>query len=81
MNYRKLFRIAALAVFLCFVLAMLVEHAEATKGDQSLAAKKGVGGALETTKKKEDDGKGPTKAQMAIGLGSVVVAFIVIKWL
>lgn len=81
MNSHKLVRIAALVVFLCFILAVAVEHAEATKGDQSLAGRKGIGGALQTTKKKDDEGEGPTKTQMAIGLGSVVVAFIVVKWL
>ncbi|MCX5769240.1 MAG: hypothetical protein NTZ09_03035 [Candidatus Hydrogenedentes bacterium] len=89
MDTRRAVRIAALVVLLCFVLALAVEYADAApakagkavkaKGDQSLAQKKGISGSLGT--KKTDETKKATKLQMMIGVGSVFVAFAVIKWL
>jgi hypothetical protein len=86
MDTRRAVRIAALVVLLCFVLALAVEYADAApakagkaKGDQSLAQKKGIAGSLGT--KKTDETKKATKLQMMIGVGSLFVAFAVIKWL
>lgn len=88
MDSRKLVRIVAFAALLCFVLAVAVEIADAaaaekpavkTKGDASLAQKKGIAGSL--GKKELDESKKPSPLQMGIGIGSVFVAFAVIKWL
>ncbi|HUW61195.1 MAG TPA: hypothetical protein VMZ06_09325 [Candidatus Bathyarchaeia archaeon] len=79
MGSRSVVRVAAFVALLCFVLALAVEYADAAKGDQALAQKKGIAGSLGT--KKTDDSKKATKLQMMIGIGSVFVAFAVIKWL
>ena len=86
MNSRRVLKIAACVALLCFVLAVAVEFADAAvgnkaigKGDQALAQKKGVMDSLGS--KKTDESKKPTKLQMMIGVGSVVVAIAVIKWL
>jgi len=87
MDSRSVMRVAAFLVLLCFVLALAVEYADAAaakpskpaKGDQALAQKRGIAGSLGT--KKTDESKKATKLQMMIGIGSVFVAFAVIKWL
>lgn len=77
MNRPKLAKMAALVVLLCFTLALVTEYVEAAKGDQAIAQKQGI--AL--GEKKTDESKKPSKLQMAIGVGSLFVAFAVIKWL
>lgn len=51
-----------------------------TSADKNIAQKRGVSGALQTTKP-EDESDGPTKLQMAIGVGSIFVMIAVLKWL
>ena len=86
MDARRAVRIAALCIALAVVMCLVVNQAYAAKGvgggtggDKSLASKTGMG-ALDGAKK-ETTGKSPSKAQMMIGVGSLVVAIIVIKWL
>lgn len=67
MDSRKIARIAICALLLCLILAAVIETAEAGPAGQ-----KG---------QTQPDSKSPTKAQMMLGVGSVIVAIIVLKWL
>ena len=75
---------------MCLTLGMVpgTVHAQtdtdASKAiDKDLATKKGVRNSLAGGKKDDDeeDERKPSKAQMALGLGSFVVMIIVVKWL
>lgn len=86
--------LAALALCLIASLAIGVmtpdTHAQLKTGDSDAsrsvdkdrATKRGVSGAL-ADGSEEDlvEGDGPTKLQMALGLGSIPVMIIVVKWL
>ncbi len=87
MNVKKLVATAALcALLLLFIgIAAPAAHAQndsdaAKTVDKQIAQRKGVSGSLASGKIAEE-GSGPTKSQMAIGIGSCVVMIIVVKWL
>ncbi len=73
----------ALCLFAGFATATFVDVASAaekksTKAmDKNKATKRGVKGALAESKDKE----GPSSLQIGVGVGSVFVAYAVVKWL
>ena len=69
------------ALFLClFVAGMLLTSGDCqAAGNQDIMQKKGVGGIFEG--KGMDDERAPSKLQMALGIGSIFVMIIVVKWL
>ncbi len=81
--------LCATLVVLCLTMGMMPEmvyaqgDSDATKAiDRDSATKKGVRNSLASGKKDDDDdGLNPTKAQMALGIGSFIVMIIVVKWL
>ena len=83
MNSRRLWATVALCLLVCLVMAFFVEQAQAaetTKGDKDLAKKRGISDSLANTKGKTEDDRMPSKFQMGIGIGSIFVAFIVVKF-
>jgi hypothetical protein len=78
------------AIVLCLVLCVAIgamttdAHAQDSKQtksfDKGAAGKKGVGASL-ASGDGEDDGEGPSKLQMGLGVGSIFVMIIVVKWL
>jgi len=86
MNKKVLLIVMAMCLALCCLAIVGTDTAyaqEDTKeGDKNLASKQGLG-ALESDpkSKKEDEGKGPNKVQMAVGVGSLFVMIAVMKWL
>lgn len=89
MTTQKLLALCTLCAILCLALGMFahVAHAQndsnaAKDFDKVTARKTTVGEALSTEEPtKKGDKSGPTPVQMAIGVGSVIVAIIVVKWL
>ena len=87
MTITKLLVIVAVCLVLCLVIGVAVTPAEAAKpakkdGDKNLASRQGVGGALQTNATEDEgDSKGPSKLQMAVGVGSIFVMIAVVKWL
>ncbi len=89
MNNNRIWAVVALIVIACFATMVFTDLAHAQQGakdtksakgsDKKVATRTGVSGALA-----DGDGKdleGPTKTQMAIGFGSIVVMIAVMKWL
>lgn len=95
MKTRRFFAILGLCVLLCLMVGMMAEpvYAQVKKvagaaglggdvgagGDRNIGMKQGLevlGGS-----KKLDPNRVPGKAKIAVGLGSVVVAIAVVKWL
>lgn len=87
MVVKSLLAIALICVALCICMAGFTDiaHAQdssdAKSSDKKVSQKRGVSGSLAGPK--EDDGEpaGPNSVQVALGVGSCVVAFIVFKWL
>ncbi len=83
MNASKLAKIAVLCIVLCLVIGLFVDqvHAQRAKsGDRDLASKQG----LDSLKGSKDSGNNKptaTRTQMMIGIGSIFVMIIVVKWL
>lgn len=70
------------ALFLCMFLAALLLMADdcyAAGNNKEIMQKKGVGGVFEG--KGLDKDRTPSKLQMGLGIGSIFVAFAVVKWL
>jgi len=84
MNGKRWLAGALVCAMLCAMFLLVVDQAYAARGvgdlDRELGQRRGVSGALASTKK-EDEGKGPTKFQMFLGLGSIFVMIAVVKWL
>ncbi len=88
MTIQKVIAILGLCAILCLTIGIFVDNAhaqgdsKATKRvDKGIAEKKGVAASLKTVKKGDEVPKRATPVQMAIGIGSCFVAFIVVKWL
>lgn len=85
MTRKKLLAVLTLCAMMLLMVGLTSEAAyaqdsAATKSvDKNVANRRGVSDSL--AKKKEDDGKGPNKTQMAVGIGSIFVMIIVMKWL
>ena len=74
------------AVLAAAMLAVVLEEAHAAGGgtsnlDKGMAEKRGIAGSLASGSKDEDEETGPTKLQMALGVGSIFVMIAVVKWL
>ncbi len=83
MDRKKVLCALALCVALCVALAMWTELASAQRGDlgmdKELATKKGVGGSL--ANKEFDKNKLPGRWKISFGIGSIVLAIAVVKYL
>ena len=87
MTIQKVLAILGLCAMACLAVGIFVDNAhaqgdsKATKRvDKGIANKRGVSDSLKTVNKDEAP-KRATPVQMAIGIGSCFVAFIVVKWL
>ena len=69
MAAKRILVLCAAVVVCCFTIGMLADEAHAQSDSDSAKAID------------KDAGPGPTKLQMAVGIGSCVVAFVVMKWL
>ena len=88
MDAKRIFALCALLLIFCLAMGTFVELADAqqtgkkTQGlDKKLATKRGISDSLASGKDDEDTGDGPSRLQIGVGLGSFVVAYIVVKWL
>ncbi len=87
MNAQKLLALGALCAILCLAVGLIAQPAHAQDSDaaksfdKDTANKRGVSESLADGPASEDVVEGPTTLQMAIGIGSVVVMIIVVKWL
>lgn len=87
MNPKKLLALAALCALVVLFGGLMSEpvyaqgdSGAARKVDKEVAQRRGVSGSLAKGKIAEE-GSGPNKTQMAVGIGSCVVMIIVVKWL
>ncbi len=76
MTAKRIIVLCAALVLLCFALGSQSDDVYA-QGAKGLVTQKGLASG------NPNEGKGvpPTKTQMALGFGSVVVMIIVVKWL
>ena len=80
---KRIAAVLALCFFVGFGTVTFVDVASAQDKkpaktiDKKKATKRGVKGALAEAEEKE----GPSKIQMGVGFGSVIVAYAVVKWL
>ena len=88
MTVKRVLAVCAVCAILCMTLGIFSQVADAQDSsaaksvDRDLAMRRGVSGSLASgDKQDEDKGKGPTKPQMAVGIGSFIVMIIVVKWL
>lgn len=88
MNTHKLLAIMGLCVMSCLCVAMFTpvtfaqDSKEIKKNDKNSATKFGVEDSLASGDDDDEDPSGkPTKFQMGLGLGSIPVAYIVMKYL
>ena len=88
MNARHIIVLILLAVAMSLVLTLAISdeaYAQTEDGtadkthDKKQASKRGVGDSL--AEGRETEGEGPTRVQMALGIGSFIVMIIVVKWL
>ena len=89
MSVKRFFALCALCVIFCFTFGLVSDLAYAQTDsdsakaiDKDRATKKGIRNSLASgNDDDEEDDRTPTKPQMALGIGSVIVAYIVFKWL
>ena len=90
MTVKRMLALCAVLVILCLTIGMMPDgvyaqtDSDAAKAiDKDRATKKGVRNSLASGKKRDEDedSLNPSKAQMAIGVGSFIVMIIVVKWL
>ena len=82
MEKRRILAAMALSLFLCVLIGAFVEQvsAAAAGGDTDMMDRKGIGGLFKGRGDKNDPRK-PTKTQMYMGFGSLVVMVLVVKYL
>ena len=87
MNPKRLLALFALCALVVLLGGLTSEPAYAQGDskaarniDKEVAQRRGVSGSLAKGKIAEE-GAGPNKTQMAVGIGSCVVMIIVVKWL
>ena len=73
--------IIALSLTLFAAIADAQDSSGAKASDKKVAQKRGVSGALASSDDKDDDGTGPSRLQMGVGLGSIFVMIGVMKYL
>lgn len=89
MHAKRVLALCALVGIFGLATGTFVELVDAQKDtkqvqglDKGLATKKGISDSLTTkTKSEEEESTRPTRLQMGVGVGSFVVAYIVVKWL
>ncbi|MBX7258121.1 MAG: hypothetical protein K1Y02_17300 [Candidatus Hydrogenedentes bacterium] len=88
MDWRQALKVVFLCALVVCVIAAIADPALAAAapapkkgGDQSLAEKKGMEGLFANNKFAKDDPRKPTKTQKYLGLGSIAVMIIVVKYL
>ena len=89
MTVKRMLALCAALVILCLTIGMMPDEVYAQNDsdsakaiDKDRATKKGVRNSLASGKKGDDeDNLNPSKAQMAVGIGSFIVMIIVVKWL
>ena len=89
MTVKRMFALLAVLVVLCLTIGMMPDEVYAQNNagpadslERDLVTKQSVRDTMAGVKKKEEDaGLGPSKAQMALGVGSFIVMIIVVKWL
>lgn len=89
MHAKRVLALCALVGIFCLATGTFVELVDAQKDtkqvqglDKGLATKRGISDSLTTkTKSEEEESTHPTRLQMGVGVGSFVVAYIVVKWL
>ncbi|MFP6581800.1 MAG: hypothetical protein VCD00_04520 [Candidatus Hydrogenedentota bacterium] len=88
MNAHKLLAIMGLCVMCCLCVGMFTpvtfaqDNNEIKKNDKNSATKFGVSDSLASGDDDDEDATGkPTRFQMGLGLGSIPVAYIVMKYL
>ena len=82
MNTKRIFSALMLLIFVCVMVGLVVDDALAQRSGASSGdtlERKGLSGLLQG--KGGDDDRAPTKFQKWLGLGSLVVAVLVIKYL
>ena len=73
-------------VVVCFICIGMIGNEAYAQGTSSLekdiASRKGVSGSLASGgKENKDASRNPSRLQMGVGIGSCVVAFVVLKYL
>jgi hypothetical protein len=88
MKNKQLVATLALCLIACLSIMVFADLAHAQGGekaakssDKKTATRTGVSGSLADGPKKDGEMEGPTKTQMAIGVGSFFVMIAVVKWL
>lgn len=86
MTAKTMLVLCAAVVFCCISIGMMANEAYAQGGssksiDKELSQRRGVSGSLASGKKDKGDSRNPTPLQMGVGIGSCVVAFVVLKYL
>ena len=87
MDWRQALKIVFLCALVVCVIAAIADPALAAaapaagKGDKGMAEKKGMEGLFANNKFAKDDPRKPTKTQKYLGLGSIAVMIIVVKYL
>ena len=85
MNAKRFASICAICVIIVLSLTLFAAIADAQdssgarSSDQKVGQKRGVSGAL--AEDKDDDGTGPSRLQMGVGIGSIFVMIGVMKYL
>lgn len=85
MTQKRFLALLTLCAVIAVFTGLTMETAQAQDSkatrtvDKNVANRRGVSDSL--AKKKEGEGGGATKTQMAIGIGSIFVMIIVMKWL
>lgn len=87
MDWRQALKVVLLCALVVCVIAAIADPALAAAapakkgGDQSLAENKGMEGLFANNKFAKDDPRKPTRTQKYLGLGSIAVMIIVVKYL
>ncbi|PCJ65038.1 MAG: hypothetical protein COA73_03155 [Candidatus Hydrogenedentota bacterium] len=82
----KIIMAVVLCVMLCVAMGAMsteafAQDSNATKAvDKDLANKRGISASL-ASGADDEESDGPTKMQMGLGVGSIFVMIIVVKWL
>ena len=79
MNARRMLSLVVLALFLVALMGLMSDVAYAQSSNQDLMKKKGIAGLFAGKNKKDE--RAPTNAQKYLGLGSLLVMVIVVKYL
>jgi len=79
MNSKRIYCLLILCLLVVFMLGLFTQDAAAQPSDTDYMQKKGIGGLFQGKNKK--DPRAPTRAQKYLGLGSLAVMIIVVKYL